>query len=139
MLVGVGARGLAASFERDAGARPSSRAGVVRACEQAGNIGVVEKAGFEPAFVAGVFEEATDEVGHAGNHLADGDVFTDAEAHLGRGVFELIGHAVEHLELDGGLGQVASVHAGEGIGDRACVVRAERELDPAGGRGLRAG
>ncbi len=34
--------------------------------------------GVEPALVGGIFEEAADEVGHAGDELADGDVFAEA-------------------------------------------------------------
>jgi hypothetical protein len=41
------------------------------ASEEGGGVGVVEEACFEPGFVGGVLEEAADEVGHAGDHVAD--------------------------------------------------------------------
>jgi hypothetical protein len=81
---------------RAGGLRPWARG---RRSSSAG-VGVVQEAGLEPALVAGVLEQAAHEVGHAGDHLADGDVLAHAQAHLGGGVLELVGHAVEHLEFD---------------------------------------
>ena len=99
--------------------------------EQDGGVGVVEEAGLEPGLVGGVLQQAADEVGHAGDHLADGDVLADAQAHAGAGVLELVGHAVEHLEFNGLAGELAALEPGEGGRDGADVVRAEGELDPA--------
>ncbi len=111
----------------------------MRAGEKEGWIGVVEEAGLEPGLVGRVLEQAANEIGHAGDHLADGDVLAHAEVHLRGGVLELVGHAVEHLQFECGVGQAAFFQSGEGIGDGADVVRAERELDSPTLRIARAG
>jgi hypothetical protein len=128
--------------------RPPARAGGAR---RAGD--EVGLAGWSPALGAGAASSAptsalsrkpafshdslrcsragADEVRHAGDHLADGHVLADAQAHVGGGVLELVGHAVEHLELEGLAGQAALLERGERRAMERTLCEPSASLTPA--------
>jgi hypothetical protein len=106
-------------------ARPLRRGGG----EQRARVLLVEHARLEPALVARVLEQAAHEVGHPRDHLAHRHVLADAEAHLRGRVLELVGHPVQHLQLDRLARDLALLGGRERRGDRPRVVRPERELD----------
>ena len=109
----------------------------VRRREKRRGVGVVHESRAEPRLVRRVLEQPADEVRHAGDHLADRDVFADAEAHLVRGLLQFGGHAVEHLQFEGGLRKIRLLELGDRGRDGSGVVAAEGELHAAflGGAG----
>ena len=100
---------------------------------------VLVEAGAKPRFVGGVLQQAAHQVGHARNHLADGNVLARAQAHFGHCGFQLVRHAVEHLHFERVLREIELLAQGERVSDGAHIVRAQGELDttlvgPARGR-----
>ena len=61
---------------------------------------VLHESSTEKRVVGGIFQQATDEVGHARHELAVGHVDPHPPASGGDGQFLRIAHAVEHLHLD---------------------------------------
>ena len=79
----------------------------------------------EPGFVRCVLEEAAHEVGHAGDDLPGGNVDACAVALSLHGVAQPLGHAVQHLELDGIAGKASLVADDHRTGEAARVVACE--------------
>ncbi len=98
--------------------------------EQFAHVGVVVMAEAQEAGVGGVFQQPAHEVGHAGEQIADRRVEPHAVAEAAQQLALRLGHAVEHLYLEG-VGLEAEAR-GAGQGDRggAEVVRAEGRVDP---------
>ena len=76
----------------------------------------------EKALVARVFEETSDEIGHAGEQFTDSAVFTDPLAAGEEGSLQFIGHAVERLELIGARVHTEAFGLRDGVGAAADVV-----------------
>src|SRR4051812_10595324 len=65
------------------------------------------------------------------DQFADGHVDAGAIAEIAQRPVQRRGHAVEHLALDGAVGQTGAVGGGEGVGEAAHVVAGERRADVA--------
>ena len=89
----------------------------------------IHETGLQPGFVARVLKQSPHEIRHAGDHFADGDVFAEAQAMIDDGAFQLIGHAVEHLDFQRVVRQAARSSEGQRVCNRTRVVRADGELD----------
>ncbi len=83
----------------------------------------------EETLVGGILEQAADEIGHAGEQLADGAVFADAVAHLEERHLQFVGHAVERLELVGARVDAEALGLGDDVGAGPDVVRREVRRD----------
>ncbi|MGB7547515.1 MAG: hypothetical protein WBM14_07195, partial [Terracidiphilus sp.] len=81
--------------------------------------------------IGGVLEQSADEVGHAGDERADGDVLAQAQASGDDRPAEGLIHAVEHLDFERGRGQVGRFQRGQGVGDGAQIVRADGQVHAA--------
>ena len=103
----------------------------MRRRKQGGGIGVVHESSAKPRLVGGVLKEPSNEIRHAGNHLADRDVLANPEAHVARGLLQFRGHPVEHLNLEGCLGQTDFFELGDRRPDRSGIVASEGEFDAA--------
>ena len=83
----------------------------------------------QETFVGSVLEQTPNEIGHAGQQLADRTIFADAITHFDQRALDRAGHSVEQLKLE-----TAAVDAeffGERlrVRDAADVVRTERRGD----------
>ena len=63
------------------------------------------------AVVGRVLEQAAHEVGHAGDQLADRRVLAQAQAQVAHRRLDRVAHAVQHLDLEGVLGQAERLRA----------------------------
>ncbi len=118
---------------------------LIRVAQELNGGGVLGKFGAQEPLVRGVFEEASDEVGHAGEQLAHRAVFAHPVTHLDERAFNRAGHAVKELELEPafleaelgreslGVGNGTDVVGTEGGGDDLLV------LEQHAGAGLEAG
>ena len=88
----------------------------------------VGEAGPQPGLVRRVLQQPADEIGHAGNHLADGHVLANADVAGGDGRAKLVGHAGELLHFIGGGGEIVLFQQGQDVSDGADVVRAGGQL-----------
>ena len=106
---------------------------------------VLDEARTEKRVVRRVFEQAADEIRHAGHELAVGHVDPHPPAGLRDGLLLGVAHAVEHLHLDRAAIEAEVFGHGHAVGERAEVVAAERRpqhvgmLHHEGGGGLVAG
>ena len=85
----------------------------------------------QEALVGGILKEATHEVGHAGQQLANGAILADATIALPQGGLEFVGHPKERLKLEGALIDAQSVGLGEGVGTGTHIVGGESRGDQA--------
>ena len=72
-----------------------------------------------------VFEQPPDQIGHARHELSERGVDADAMTHLGEGPRLLFGHAVEHLQFEGSVGNLELLGTGQRVRQAAQVVTAE--------------
>ncbi len=91
----------------------------------------VGEARAEPRLVRRVFQQPADEIGHAGDHLADGGVLPDSHAVFAQREAELIAHARELLSLQGRFRQIVFFEERQDERDGADIVRAGGQLDAA--------
>ena len=81
--------------------------------------------------VRGVLQQPTHQVRHARHQLADGRVDPQPQPEAAHRRVHGLGHAVEHLDLVAGVGDALVPRVGDGVGQRAQVVAAERGADRA--------
>ena len=86
--------------------------------------------GAQERVVAGVLQQAADEVGHPGHQVADRAIGAHAAAGGQQRGLRLVAQAAQDLQLDVG---AARVGVGGGVGDRPQVVRGDRGADAAVG------
>ena len=76
--------------------------------------------------VGGVLQQPPHQVGHARDELADRRVLPQVETHVTDGLLDGLAHAVQHLDLEGGVAQAQFASRLYGRRQRAHVVAGER-------------
>ncbi len=85
----------------------------------------------QEGIIGRVFQQPADQVGHAGDQLAERRVNPHALAAVGQELRLVAPHAVEHLQLVGSLGHAEVLRAGDAVGEAPQVVAAEGGSQPA--------
>ncbi len=86
----------------------------------------------EERLVRRVLQQPAHQVGHARHQLADRGVDPQPLPHRPQRGVHRLGHAVEHLQLDGAVGQPGGPGGGQPVGQAAEVVAGERRADRPG-------
>ena len=95
------------------------------------HVGVVQETCLEPTLIGGVLQEASHQVRHSWNHLANWHILADAQTHgHGRGL-ERVAHAVQHLQFNCRLRHTALLQRCERCSDRSCIVGTKRQFHTA--------
>ena len=81
------------------------------------------------ALVAGVLQQAPDEISHAGDEVADGAVAAYAMAAAGQRLLKAIAEAAQHLKLEVGIGSCGRPVGRDPVCERAQVVAGDRRAD----------
>ncbi len=86
----------------------------------------------QKGFVGCVLEQPPHQVGHAGDELADRGVLAKTQAPATNGLFDGLAHAVQHLDLEGVVGEPELARRLDDGGQRAHVVAGEGRPDVRG-------